>query len=70
MKEDEKTGEIFYDIGFNLGNDEDPEFQEIPALYNHYDIMIKCVICQFVLTGCSSFIVVSRAWLEFLILDI
>ncbi|KAF8322305.1 endosomal P24A protein [Clavulina sp. PMI_390] len=41
MKQDEKTGEVFYDIGFNLGNDEDPEFQEIPALYNHYDILIK-----------------------------
>lgn len=43
MKQDEKTGEMFYDIGFNLGNDEDPEFQEVPALHNHYDILIKCV---------------------------
>lgn len=40
-KADEKTGEVFYDIGFNLGNDEAPEFQETPAMYNHYDILIK-----------------------------
>lgn len=41
MKKDEKSGETFYDIGFNLGNDELPQFQEVPAMYNHYDILIK-----------------------------
>jgi transmembrane 9 superfamily protein 2/4 len=41
MKGYEKTGEVFYDIGFNLGNDEDIQFQELPAMHNHYDILIK-----------------------------
>lgn len=40
MKKDMKSGETFYDIGFNLGNDED-EFAERPALNNHYDIYIQ-----------------------------
>ena len=42
MKMDVKSGEIFYDIGFNLGNDEE-EFAEKPILNNHYDIHIRCV---------------------------
>ncbi|KAG8756714.1 hypothetical protein FRC12_010483 [Ceratobasidium sp. 428] len=41
MKQDERTGETFYDMGFNLGDDEKPEFKENPALFNHYDILLK-----------------------------
>ena len=40
MKMDVKTGDLFYDMGFNLGNDED-EFIETPALNNHYDVLLK-----------------------------
>ena len=40
-KIDAKTEEVFYDIGFNLGNDEEEEFMEIPALNNHYDIILR-----------------------------
>ncbi|KAI0745854.1 endosomal P24A protein [Earliella scabrosa] len=40
MKEDKKTGEIFFDMGFNLGYDEG-EFKEMPALHNHYDIVLR-----------------------------
>ena len=46
MKMDVKSGEIFYDIGFNLGNDEE-EFAEKPILNNHYDIHIRCVTGNF-----------------------
>lgn len=40
MKMDRNTKEIFYDMGFNLGDDEE-EFAETPALNNHYDIVLK-----------------------------
>lgn len=40
MKEDEKTGDVFYDMGFNLGDDEG-KFETHPALNNHYDIVLK-----------------------------
>ncbi|KAH9929506.1 endosomal P24A protein [Epithele typhae] len=40
MKEDKKTGEVFFDMGFNLGNDEGV-FEYMPALYNHYDIVLR-----------------------------
>lgn len=40
-KVDEKTGDMFYDIGFNLGDDEDIKFKDFPAMHNHYDILIK-----------------------------
>ncbi|EMD37390.1 hypothetical protein CERSUDRAFT_114062 [Gelatoporia subvermispora B] len=40
MKMDRKTGDVFYDIGFNLGNDEE-EFEQMPALHNHYEIVMK-----------------------------
>lgn len=46
MKEDKKTGEIFFDMGFNLGYDEG-EFKEMPALHNHYDIVLRSVSVQF-----------------------
>ena len=40
MKKDVKSGETFYDIGFNLGNDEE-EYAEKPYLNNHYDIYVQ-----------------------------
>lgn len=45
MKEDKKTGELFFDMGFNLGYDE-AEFKEMPALHNHYDIVLRSVTMQ------------------------
>ena len=42
MKVDSKTEEVFFDMGFNLGNDEGA-FAETPALNNHYDIQLKSV---------------------------
>ena len=42
MKEDKKTGEVFFDMGFNLGYDEG-EYTEMPALHNHYDIVLRSV---------------------------
>lgn len=38
MKIDTKTGDTFYDMGFNLGDD---EVSETPLLHNHYDIVLK-----------------------------
>ncbi|KAF5393458.1 hypothetical protein D9757_000614 [Collybiopsis confluens] len=43
MKVDLRTGETFYDIGFNLGND-DESFEEVPALNNHYEIVLRYTI--------------------------
>ncbi|KAF5321341.1 hypothetical protein D9619_001767 [Psilocybe cf. subviscida] len=40
MKYENKTGELFFDIGFNLGNDEEP-YQVQPALNNHYEIVLR-----------------------------
>ncbi|KAI0819995.1 Nonaspanin [Trametes gibbosa] len=40
MKEDKRTGELFFDMGFNLGDDEG-QFEEMPALHNHYDIVLR-----------------------------
>lgn len=37
MKKDLKTGDIFFDMGFNLGNDDD----ETPYLNNHYEIVLR-----------------------------
>ncbi|KAI9569682.1 hypothetical protein HD554DRAFT_501848 [Boletus coccyginus] len=37
MKKDIKTGDIFYDMGFNLGDDDN----ETPYLNNHYDIVLR-----------------------------
>lgn len=38
MKKDTKTGDLFFDMGFNLGNDDD----DIPYLNNHYEIVMRC----------------------------
>ncbi|TFY79575.1 hypothetical protein EWM64_g4437 [Hericium alpestre] len=40
MKMDMKTGDLFFDMGFNLGNDE-PPYDEQPILNNHYDIVLE-----------------------------
>ena len=40
MKLDLKTGDTFYDMGFNLGNDEG-DYTDNPALHNHYEIVFK-----------------------------
>ncbi|OBZ67000.1 Transmembrane 9 superfamily member 1 [Grifola frondosa] len=40
MKVDTKTGDLFFDMGFNLGND-DGDFVDAPALNNHYEIVLR-----------------------------
>jgi transmembrane 9 superfamily protein 2/4 len=40
MKVDTKSGDMFYDMGFNLGNDDGPN-SERPVLNNHYDIVLR-----------------------------
>ena len=40
MKVDVKTGDMFFDMGFNLGND-DPPYENDPVLNNHYDIVLR-----------------------------
>lgn len=40
MKQDMKTGDIFFDMGFNLG-DNNEELAEAPALHNHYEIVFR-----------------------------
>ena len=40
MKYDLKTGDTFFDMGFNLGNDEPPN-EDQPLLNNHYDIVLR-----------------------------
>ena len=42
MKGDKKTGEVFFDMGFNLGYDEG-DYEVMPALHNHYDIVLRSV---------------------------
>ena len=43
MQKDIQTNEIFYTLGFELGNDAD---QERPQLYNHFNLYIECVPCR------------------------
>ena len=43
MKVDLKTGDMFFDMGFNLGNDEKPYSDEKPVINNHYDIVLRYV---------------------------
>lgn len=40
MKIDVRTGDMFFDMGFNLGNNE-KELKDTPALNNHYDIVLR-----------------------------
>ncbi len=47
MKRDLNTNETFFDMGFNLGNDEDEPFLQTPALNNHYEVILQCVdVCR------------------------
>jgi transmembrane 9 superfamily member 2/4 len=41
MKKDLRTDEIFFDMGFNLGDDEEPHSDEMPVLNNHYEIVMR-----------------------------
>ena len=54
MKRDLKSGEIFFDMGFDMGYEREENLE--PALNNHYDIFIRWVGCCFwnkpVLTFC------------------
>lgn len=45
MKIDIKSGDMFFDMGFNLGNDDNPN-EERPQLYNHYDIVLRYDSCR------------------------
>lgn len=40
MKTDTRTGDVFFDQGFNVGH-YDAESQDLPSFNNHYDIMFK-----------------------------
>ncbi|EKM80987.1 hypothetical protein AGABI1DRAFT_112692 [Agaricus bisporus var. burnettii JB137-S8] len=40
MKVDVRNEDVFYDMGFNLGNN-DGRFQNLPVLNNHYDIVLR-----------------------------
>lgn len=40
MKVDVRTEDVFFDMGFNLGNNEGP-YQNVPVLNNHYDIVLR-----------------------------
>lgn len=52
MKYENKTGELFFDIGFNLGDNEG-QYQNQPALNNHYEIVLRYyfVLCDFKTTA-------------------
>ncbi|THV02328.1 endosomal P24A protein [Dendrothele bispora CBS 962.96] len=41
MKVDLRNGDMFFDMGFNLGNDDPPYGIEQPALHNHYEIVLR-----------------------------
>jgi hypothetical protein len=40
MKVDVRTEDVFFDMGFNLGNN-DGQYQNVPVLNNHYDIVLR-----------------------------
>ena len=42
MKVDTRTKELFFDMGFNLGDNEGKR-QNLPALNNHYEIVLRYV---------------------------
>lgn len=50
MKVESKTKELFFDMGFNLGDNEG-KHQNLPALNNHYEIVLRSV--SFLKYGCS-----------------
>ena len=37
MKRDMKSGDLFFDMGFNLGSDD----ADVPYLNNHYEIVLR-----------------------------
>lgn len=43
MKIDDKTNEVFYDIGFALGEVDEVRFPTAPAFFNHLEIVIQYV---------------------------
>jgi len=43
MKIDVRTKELFFDMGFNLGDNEGKR-QNLPALNNHYEIVLRCAM--------------------------
>lgn len=45
MKVDMKSGDMFFDMGFNLGDDGGSN-AERPLLNNHYDIVLRYDSCQ------------------------
>ena len=53
MKIDVKSGDMFFDMGFNLGNDDGPN-EERPQLYNHYDIVLRYDSIPHIITQCPS----------------
>jgi transmembrane 9 superfamily protein 2/4 len=40
MKIDRRNNDTFFDMGFNLGNNEG-QYQNAPVLNNHYDIVLR-----------------------------
>jgi transmembrane 9 superfamily protein 2/4 len=40
---DMRNSELFFDMGFNLGDDEG-KHQNLPALNNHYEIVLRSVV--------------------------
>jgi transmembrane 9 superfamily protein 2/4 len=44
MKIDMNSKDMFFDMGFNLGNDDGPN-AERPPLNNHYDIVLRYASC-------------------------
>ena len=43
MKIDTRNRELFFDMGFNLGDDEG-KYENLPALNNHYEIVLRSVV--------------------------
>ncbi|KAF8588664.1 endosomal P24A protein [Ramaria rubella] len=41
MKVDTKSNQLFFDMGFELGNDDEERFPTTPALNNHYEIVLR-----------------------------
>lgn len=43
MKVDTRDHELFFDMGFNLGDDEG-KFKNLPAFNNHYEIVLRSAV--------------------------